>query len=544
MLVVGLLSGGKDSCYNLVQCVAAGHEVVCLANLRPVKNSQEEDSNMYQTVGWDCIDTLAKAMRLPLYVESIEGGGKEIGKDYLPTEGDEVEDLYRLLSRVSQEMNVKGVAVGAILSDYQRVRVESVCLRLGLTPLAYLWQRDQSELLREMVTIGMESVLVKVACLGLNEKHLGKTLGEVEEELAKLSKKWGVNVCGEGGEYETFTMDCPLFRYKLKAESSTVVMHSEDAFAPVCLLVQKLKLEDKENFHKVSSHIELVEQALNGINIGGLHPLDYCAPYNNYVNISGLPCFDVSRVDLRDAKARFFEDGDGWFSVTNICGEGALEDVCVKDAFNKLENVMQDHGATLTHVVKIVMYVDSMQSYMAINAQYATYFGLNPPVRVCVGVGRHNLPTECRVVLNIVGKRNEEKKVLHVQGWSHWAPANIGPYSQGCAISGRIFISGMIGLIPGNMVLVGEGEGAQAGLALRHVERVAQAMGGKEASFSQAIKVNCYVLSMEGAKQAENVWRTACKDEDYISKVNYLVVDELPRMAKVEWEIVIEDKIH
>ena len=28
--------------------------------------------------------------------------------------------------------------------------------------------------------------------------------------------KYGVNVCGEGGEYETFTLDCPLFHKHLK----------------------------------------------------------------------------------------------------------------------------------------------------------------------------------------------------------------------------------------------------------------------------------------------------------------------------------------
>ena len=83
-----------------MQCVAAGHEVNCLANLRPDKDSQEEDSNMYQTVGWDCKDMLAKAMRLPLYVESIKGEGREMGMEDLLTEGDEVEDLYRLLERV------------------------------------------------------------------------------------------------------------------------------------------------------------------------------------------------------------------------------------------------------------------------------------------------------------------------------------------------------------------------------------------------------------------------------------------------------------
>lgn len=35
MKVVGLLSGGKDSCYNLCQCVRQGHDIVALATLAP-----------------------------------------------------------------------------------------------------------------------------------------------------------------------------------------------------------------------------------------------------------------------------------------------------------------------------------------------------------------------------------------------------------------------------------------------------------------------------------------------------------------------------
>lgn len=81
---------------------------------------------------------------------------------------------------------VEAVACGAILSNYQRVRVEHVCVarvprregegadsvrvdscsRLKLTPIAYLWERNQAELLQEMVEAGMESVLVKVAGAG------------------------------------------------------------------------------------------------------------------------------------------------------------------------------------------------------------------------------------------------------------------------------------------------------------------------------------------------------------------------------------------
>jgi hypothetical protein len=60
------------------------------------------------------------------------------------------------------------------------------CARLFLTPLCYLWQRDQAELISEMIDAGMEAVLVKVAGIGLKPNHLGKTLAEMESTLIKL----------------------------------------------------------------------------------------------------------------------------------------------------------------------------------------------------------------------------------------------------------------------------------------------------------------------------------------------------------------------
>ena len=41
------------------------------------------------------------------------------------------------------------------------------CSRLGLSSLAYLWRRDQQELLSEMISSGVEAVLVKVAAMGI-----------------------------------------------------------------------------------------------------------------------------------------------------------------------------------------------------------------------------------------------------------------------------------------------------------------------------------------------------------------------------------------
>lgn len=250
MRVAALISGGKDSCYNMMQCIAAGHQIVALANLRPAENqveSDELDSYMYQTVGHHAIDLYAEAMSLPLYRRTIRGKSVDTGQVYTRCEGDEVEDLYELLKLVKEKEEVEGISVGAILSDYQRVRVENVCKRLNLQPLAYLWQRNQEDLLREMISSNIQAIIIKVAALGLDpDKHLGKTLDQMEPYLLELSKKYGVHVCGEGGEYETFTLDCPLFKKKIIVDSSEVVIHSADAFAPVAYLrFLELHLEDK-----------------------------------------------------------------------------------------------------------------------------------------------------------------------------------------------------------------------------------------------------------------------------------------------------------
>lgn len=82
---------------------------------------------MFQTVGHEAVELFAEAMGLPLYRAITRGeckGPQDL--DYTPCQGDEVEDLYDLLLRVQAAEGVEGVASGAVLSDYQRLRVEHV----------------------------------------------------------------------------------------------------------------------------------------------------------------------------------------------------------------------------------------------------------------------------------------------------------------------------------------------------------------------------------------------------------------------------------
>jgi diphthine-ammonia ligase len=89
---------------------------------------------MYQTVGQDAVALVAQALGVPLYRRVIQGNPVEQAAEYgLKSAGgggiagDETEDLHALLCNVLEHHpDIQAVSVGAILSNYQRVRVEHV----------------------------------------------------------------------------------------------------------------------------------------------------------------------------------------------------------------------------------------------------------------------------------------------------------------------------------------------------------------------------------------------------------------------------------
>lgn len=77
--------------------------------------------------------------------------------------------------------------------------------------------------------------------------------------LSRLHDQYGVHMCGEGGEYETFTIDGPLFFKRLSLASTQLVMHSDDAFAPVGYCrISSINVEEKAlEKHPPLSHDQL-----------------------------------------------------------------------------------------------------------------------------------------------------------------------------------------------------------------------------------------------------------------------------------------------
>jgi uncharacterized protein (TIGR00290 family) len=239
--VIALISGGKDSFFSILHCLQNGHRVVALANLYPSPlplgekgaGEEEEDLNsfMFQTVGHTVIPLYEQALGIPLYRQPIVGGAVHTGTSYSCSQDDETESLVPLLQRVmSAHPEANALSTGAILSTYQRTRVESVAGRLGLIPLAFLWQypvlppRTQTALLQDMQAVGLEARIVKVASGGLDESFLWEDVGSgtVVRRLERAMRRFGSDgdgaVLGEGGEFETLVVDGPRDLFKGRIE--------------------------------------------------------------------------------------------------------------------------------------------------------------------------------------------------------------------------------------------------------------------------------------------------------------------------------------
>uniref|UniRef100_A0A1I8FTV8 Diphthine--ammonia ligase n=1 Tax=Macrostomum lignano TaxID=282301 RepID=A0A1I8FTV8_9PLAT len=205
----------------MIECVRSGHQIVALAHLYPPSGA-EMDSFMYQTVGSEAVALYAKATGLPLYTRPIVGESRDTGSaDHYASSSnsgdseDEVEDLYKLLAEVKAGIpGLQAVSVGAILSNYQRVRVESVCERLDLQVLAFLWR---TELLDEMLFQRLrrhphQSGRLRPVAKGAIWVAALSTFATNLCALAAPAAG-GLSPCGEGGEYETLALDCPLFKH-------------------------------------------------------------------------------------------------------------------------------------------------------------------------------------------------------------------------------------------------------------------------------------------------------------------------------------------
>lgn len=197
-----LVSSGKDSIYAMYVLMRQNYGMECLITIK----SKNPDSFMFHTPSVELVKLQAEAMNLPL-VEFETKGEKE----------EELKDLKKALEIAKKQYKIEGVVTGALCSTYQRDRIEKICDELGLKIFSPLWHINQETELREILDAGFKFILTAIAADGLDKSFLGKVVDdEFVNKLKKISEKNKMNIAGEGGEYESFVIDGPIFNKKIK----------------------------------------------------------------------------------------------------------------------------------------------------------------------------------------------------------------------------------------------------------------------------------------------------------------------------------------
>jgi diphthine-ammonia ligase len=221
-----LYSGGKDSTYAALVAKKT-EELVCLITLVPMR----DDSWMFHfpNIGWTKLQ--AEALELPQITMGTEGLKEK-----------ELDDLKNALDMAKKSYSIEGVYTGALASEYQKSRVERVCSELRLKTVSPLWHTNPETHLRRLLEEKFDVIMIGVAAMGLDQRWLGRHLDEdMVKELLELHRRYGVHIGLEGGEGETFVLDCPIFRERIEVTSAEKVWRGDSGY----LVIKQARLIPK-----------------------------------------------------------------------------------------------------------------------------------------------------------------------------------------------------------------------------------------------------------------------------------------------------------
>ena len=186
---------------------------------------------MFQVANIDVAKLSAKALGIPIIFEETSGVKEK-----------ELIDLKRAIKKAKTEFGIEGVTAGALASNYQKDRVETVCEELGLKAFAPFWHTMQKEYLQNIVRERFEIIFTRVAALGFNQSWLGRRLDESAiRDLEMLNQKHGVHMGGEGGEFETLVLDGPIFKKRIRIVQAEKVWKVDEGE----LVIKKAELMEK-----------------------------------------------------------------------------------------------------------------------------------------------------------------------------------------------------------------------------------------------------------------------------------------------------------
>ena len=208
MKLAALFSGGKDSAFATYLAREHAHEISCLIAIF----SKNPESYMFHTPSISKVKKQAESANIPLIIQKTKGE-KEL----------ELKDLAAAIKKAKDKHGINGIVTGTVESAYQVSRIQKICYSLDLYCFNPLWQKDQFELLKDLIENNFEIVITGVYAFPLDETWLGRAIDKTFlDDTIMLHKTYNINPAGEGGEFETFVLNCPLFTRSLEISDKKI----------------------------------------------------------------------------------------------------------------------------------------------------------------------------------------------------------------------------------------------------------------------------------------------------------------------------------
>ena len=185
---VASYSGGKDSVFAIFKAIEAGLKP---AEMITTFNQKRSWSN---NISENLLQKVSSSVAIPLTC--------------IHTSGDLYQENFEKALTASKDRGIEVCVFGDIDLESHIEWCTKRCETVGLIPYFPLWKKNRKKVVYDFIDAGFKSVITIVDATRMPEEFLGQVL---TREVADAIEKSGADICGENGEYHTFTFDGPLF---------------------------------------------------------------------------------------------------------------------------------------------------------------------------------------------------------------------------------------------------------------------------------------------------------------------------------------------
>ncbi len=199
-------SSGKDSALALYKTLQANEFEI--HSLLTSVNSHYNRISMHG-VRAELLEKQAESLNLPLYKMEIPE---------MPSMETYEEVMRNTLNNFKDQGVTHSIFGDIFLEDLRKYREEKL-ENIGFTGVFPLWKINTTDLIHKFLDLGFKTI---VTCV--NERYLNQSfVGRIIDEQFINDLPDNVDVCGENGEFHTFTFDGPIFSKPIEFKKGEIV---------------------------------------------------------------------------------------------------------------------------------------------------------------------------------------------------------------------------------------------------------------------------------------------------------------------------------